>query len=293
MSELCYVNGDFVPKDKATISVLDHGLLYGDGVFEGIRVYNGFIFKLREHIQRLYRSAQIINLAIPLSPSEMERLIVETVRQSELRSAYVRPIITRGRGRMGISPSNCEKPTVIIIVEVLNVVFGEEFYENGITAIISTIRSHSAQGLPPAAKTLNYLINIMARIQAVAAGAQEAILLDEVGNVSEGSVDNVFLVADGSVVTPPLGHNLPGITRDWVIHLAQEAGYRVDIRSLAVSDLYTADEVFLTGTASEIVPVVTIDGRTIGSGKPGPVTKALREMYARSTGIPETGVAVF
>lgn len=293
MAELCYVNGEFVDKENATISVLDHGLLYGDGVFEGIRVYDGYAFKLHEHILRLYKSACIISLKMPMVMSSMEQLIVETVRRSGLRNAYIRPIVTRGGGRMGISPGNCKKPTVIVIVEALNVVFSKDLYERGISAMVSTIRNHSLHGLPPAAKTLNYLTNIMARIQAEVSGAQEAIFLDENGYVSEGSVDNIFIVTNGVLITPPLGNCLPGITRNFVIELAQNADYALHTCPITLSDLYTADEVFLTGTASEIVPVVTVDGRAIGNAQPGLITKALRLLYAKNTGIPETGVAVY
>ena len=292
MTEVCYINGTFVPKSEAVISVLDHGLLYGDGVFEGIRVYNGYVFKLREHVARLVSSAQVLGLDIPMGPEQIADTILETARRSNLSNGYIRPIVTRGTGRLGISPSSCSHPTVIVLVEHENAVFDEEYYEKGIHAMVSSFRNPSNHGLPATAKTLNYGVRIVARMQALAAGSQEAILLDEFGNVAEGCVDNVFVVLGNTVATPPVEGILPGITREWVLSLAERAGFAPEIRPMNVSDLYTASEMFLTGTASEIVPVAFLDGRAIGSGVPGPVTRRLRQLYKETVGTAATGTKI-
>ncbi|MBN1858805.1 branched-chain-amino-acid transaminase [Candidatus Bipolaricaulota bacterium] len=292
MTEICYINGAFVEKSEAMISVLDHGLLYGDGVFEGIRAYNGYVFKLQEHVARLFNSAQVLGLNIPMDPEQMAAKIIETARRSELKNGYIRPIVTRGAGRLGISPSSCARPTVIVLVEHENAVFDDEAYEKGIRAMVSTFRNPSNHGLPATAKTLNYGVRIMARMQALAAGSEEAVLLDEFGNVAEGSVDNVFVVYGNTVVTPPVGGILPGITREWVLSLAEQAGFALEVRPMNVSDLYTASEMFLTGTASEIVPVAFLDGRAIGTGVPGPVTRRLRQLYKEAVGTAATGTKI-
>jgi len=288
-----YLDGEFVPEEEARISVFDHGLLYGDGVFEGIRAYNGYVFKLEEHLKRLYASAKAILLEIPLTKDQFREAILETLRVNELRDAYIRPIVTRGVGDLGIDPRKCARPTVIIIPREGIGLYDEKLYERGLRAIVATTRNQPPESLPPTIKSLNYLTNILARIEANVRGADEAIMLDIRGNVSEGSADNIFIVKDEELYTPPVMNNLPGITRAVVIELAREEGYEVHEENFGIAELYTADEVFLTGTAAEIAPIVEIDGRVIGEGKPGPITRKLRERFRKITGIPETGTPIY
>jgi len=288
-----YLDGEFVPEEEARISVFDHGLLYGDGVFEGIRAYNGYVFKLEEHLKRLYASAKAILLEIPLTKDQFREAILETLWVNELRDAYIRPIVTRGVGDLGIDPRKCARPTVIIIPREGIGLYDEKLYERGLRAIVATTRNQPPESLPPTIKSLNYLTNILARIEANVRGADEAIMLDIRGNVSEGSADNIFIVKDEELYTPPVMNNLPGITRAVVIELAREEGYEVHEENFGIAELYTADEVFLTGTAAEIAPIVEIDGRVIGEGKPGPITRKLRERFRKITGIPETGTPIY
>lgn len=287
-----YIDGEFVPEEEARISVFDHGLLYGDGVFEGIRAYNGYVFKLEEHLDRLYASARAILLEIPLARDQMREAILETLRVNGLRDAYIRPIITRGVGDLGIDPRKCARPTVIIIAKEWKSLYPEAF-ERGLRAVVAAVRNRSPESLPPTVKSLNYLTNILARIEANVRGADEAIMLDLQGHIAEGSADNIFIVRNGELYTPPPLHILPGITRQTVIELAKGEGLAVHEAFFGLAELYTADEVFLTGTAAEIAPIVEIDGRVIGEGKPGPITKKLWERFKAITGVPETGTPIY
>jgi len=266
-----YINGKFVPEEEASVSVFDHGFLYGDGAFEGIRAYNGRIFRLEDHGKRLYDSAKAIMLCIPISQEEMAQAIIDTVRKNGMKDGYIRPIVTRGVGDLGLDPLKCSIPTIIIITKEWGAMYGN-LYEVGLTAITVTVRRNSPDSLPPNTKSLNYLNNIMAKIEANVKGGNEAIILDSTGRVSEGSGDNIFVVKDGKILTPFTINNLKGITRDAVMQLAREKGYSMEERDLGLFDLYTADEVFVTGTAAEVAPVTTVDGRSVGTGKPGPIT---------------------
>ena len=283
-----YVDGKFVPAEKAAISIYDHGLLYGDGVFEGIRAYNGRVFRLEDHVKRLYDSAKAIMLEIPLSQEEMCSAILETLRKNELSDAYIRPLVTRGVGDLGLDPLRCTKPTVLIITQKWDAMYGD-LYEVGLTAVTVAVRRNSPAALPPNIKSLNYLNNVLAKIEANVKGGDEAIFLDAEGTVSEGSGDNIFVVKDGVISTPPTLNNLKGITRKAVIEVAEAEGYTVREVALGLFDLYTADELIVTGTAAEVAPVTMIDGRTIGDGKPGPITKVLIEgvrVLTLTTGTP-------
>ncbi len=288
-----YVNGEFVEKEEATISIYDHGLLYGDGIFEGIRAYDGYVFKLKEHLDRLYRSGRAIMLEIPLSFAQMEEAILETLRVNDLKTAYIRPLITRGAGDLGLDPRKCGRPSVLIMVREWESLYGEELFKKGLRAIVTTVRNQAPESLPPAVKTLNYLTNIMARIQANVWGADEAIMLDIRGNVSEGSADNIFIYKGERFYSPPVMNNLPGITRDLIIDLLSKDGYEVREQHFGIAELYMADEVFVTGTAAEVAPIVEIDGRIIGDGKPGPMTKKIADKFRQLTGKPETGKAIY
>lgn len=289
-----YLNGEFVPEEEAKISAFDHGFLYGDGVFEGIRAYDGYVFKLEEHLDRLYDSARAIQLEIPLRREEMREAILETLRVNRLRTSYIRPIVTRGVGDLGIDPRKCPgPPTVLILVREWKSLYPEELYEKGLRAVVASTRARPPESLPPSIKSLNYLVNILAKLEANAAGVDEAILLDVRGFVAEGTADNLFVVKKNTLYTPPVTTNLPGITRGVILELAHEAGYPVREEYFGVAQLYTADEVFLTGTAAEVVPIVEIDGRPIGAGRPGPVTRDLRERFRALTGKPETGVPIY
>ena len=283
-----YFDGKFVPAEEAAVSVYDHGLLYGDGVFEGIRAYNGRVFRLEEHVERLYDSAKAIMLEIPMTQDEMCDAIRETLRKNGLTDAYIRPIVTRGIGDLGLDPLKCARPTVIIISQNWEAMYGD-LYEVGLTAITVTVRRNSPAALPPNIKSLNYLNNILAKIEANVKGGNEAVFLDDAGNVSEGSGDNIFVIKDGKILTPHTLNNLRGITRKAVIEVALARGYSVEGVDLGIFDLYTADEIFVTGTAAELAPVTKIDGRVIGGGKPGPITKDLIEGFkemTKSTGTP-------
>lgn len=289
-----YMNGEFVEENEASVSIFDHGLLYGDGIFEGIRAYDGYVFKLDEHLERLYDSAKAIRLEMPFLKKEMEHAILETLRVNELRTSYIRPIVTRGVGDLGIDPKKCKSgASVFIILKQWKALYPEEFYERGLRAIVASTRAKASEGLSPSIKTLNYLNNIMAKIEANAWGADEAIMLDLHGNVAEGTADNLFKIKNGVLYTPPVFSNLPGITRATVIELAKNAGYEVREEHFGTAQLYTADEIFLTGTAAEVISIVEIDGREIGEGTPGPVTFDLRNRFKAITGIPETGTAIY
>ncbi len=282
MDLLVYINGKFVPRSEAKISVFDHGFLYGDGVFEGIRAYNGKVFKLREHIDRLYDSARAIALDIPISKEEFMEIILETLRVNKLRDAYIRPIVTRGVGDLGLDPRRCKEPTIIVIAQPWEKLYGD-LYERGIKAVTVTVRRNAIDSLPPNIKSMNYLNNILAKIEANAKGGDEAIFLDQNGYISEGSGDNIFIVKNGVIMTPPTINNLKGITREVVIDIIQRLGIPFKEVNLSLYDLYTADEVFVTGTAAEVCPIVWIDGRVIGDGKPGEITKTLMIEFRKVT----------
>ncbi|NHW88105.1 MAG: branched-chain-amino-acid transaminase [Archaeoglobales archaeon] len=282
MGLLVYLDGKFVPEEEAKISIFDHGFLYGDGVFEGIRAYNGRVFRLREHMNRLYDSAKAIDLQIPITKEEFEKIILETLRINKLRDAYIRPIVTRGVGDLGLDPRKCKKPTIIVITKPWGKLYGD-LYERGLKAVTVAVRRNPYDALPPNIKSLNYLNNILAKIEANAKGGDEAIFLDKLGFISEGSGDNIFIVKNGSILTPPAINNLPGITREVVIEIIKKLGIPFAERNLSLYDLYTADEVFVTGTAAEIAPIVEVDGRKIGDGKPGKLTKRLMEEFEKVT----------
>jgi len=279
-----YLDGRFVQKEEAKISVFDHGLLYGDGVFEGIRAYNGKVFRLDAHLDRLYDSAKTINLTPPLTKAELADLVLETLRKNRLRDGYIRPVITRGVGDLGLDPRKCPKPTVFIIAVEWGAMYGD-LYEKGLKAVTVSVRRNAAEALPPNAKTLNYLNNILAKMESYLKGGDEAIIFDTNGYLSEGSGDNIFVVKKEAVLTPPSLNNLRGITQAVVLECARDFGIEVKWQNLGFFDLYTAAEVFVTGTAAEVAPIVEIDGRTIGTGKPGPITgklmKAFREVTKR------------
>ncbi len=274
-----FLDGRYYDERTAKISVFDHGLLYGDGVFEGIRAYNGRVFKLKEHIDRLFYSAKAILLTIPMSHAEIMRAVVETCRRNQVRDGYIRLLVTRGVGTLGLNPNRCKRGSVIIIAGKIQL-YPPELYERGmeIVTVPTTRNLHSA--VNPAIKSLNYLNNILAKIEANNAGCEEAIMLNVEGYVAECTGDNVFIVKDGDLMTPPLSAGaLYGITRRVVIDLAQEAGHRVSEPNLTRYDLFNADECFVTGTGAEIVPIVKIDGRVIGRGKPGKITRKLVARY--------------
>ncbi len=283
MSELLiYSNGKYVPQSQATTSLYDHGFLYGDGVFEGIRAYNGRVFKLDEHIDRLYDSALAIALDIPLSKEEVKEAILETLRKNKLKNAYIRPIVSRGVGDLGLDPRKCPKPNIFIISQEWGAMYGD-LYETGLTAVTVTVRRNAPDALSPNIKSLNYLNNILGKIEANEKGGDEAIFLDNNGYISEGSGDNIFVIKNGKVVTPPTINNLRGITRAVAIDLLKEMTYPITEANIGLFDLYTADEVFVTGTAAEAAPIVKIDGRRIGNGKLGPVTKKVVAAFSEVT----------
>ncbi len=279
---LVYLDGEFVPESEARISIFDHGFLYGDGVFEGIRAYNGRVFRLKEHVDRLYDSAKAIDLEIPVSREEFMEIILETLRKNNLKDAYIRPIVTRGIGDLGLDPRKCGKPSIIVITKPWGKLYGD-LYEKGLTAVTVAVRRNSFDALPPNIKSLNYLNNILAKIEANAKGGDEAIFLDRNGYISEGSGDNIFVVKNGKILTPPTINNLRGITREAVIELIHKLGIPFIETNLGLYDLYTANEVFVTGTAAEIAPIVVIDGRKIGNGRPGEITKMLMEEFRKLT----------
>ena len=278
-----YINGKYRDEAEAAISVFDHGLLYGDGIFEGIRAYHGRIFKLKEHIDRLFCSAKAILLTIPMTHAEMMGAVVETCRHNEVRDGYIRLVVTRGVGTLGLNPNRCKDPSVIVIAGKIQL-YPPELYQNGMEIItVPTVRNlHSA--LNPAIKSLNYLNNILAKIEANNAGCEEAIMLNAEGFVAECTGDNIFIVKEDHLLTPPLTAGaLYGITRRVVLDLAASLGLKVAETNLTRYDLFNANECFLTGTGAELVPVVRIDGRIIGAGKPGTVTTRLVEEYRALT----------
>ncbi|NOX56403.1 MAG: branched-chain-amino-acid transaminase [Planctomycetes bacterium] len=283
MARKVYINGSLVDEADAKVSVFDHGLLYGDGVFEGIRVYGGRVFLLKEHVDRLYESAKAIRLAIPISSEQMIRDVEETVKANEIEDGYVRLVVTRGAGTLGLDVRKTSNPQVIIIADTISL-YAPEVYEQGMHLVTAaTIRNHPS-AISPRIKSLNYLNNILAKIEGTDAGAVEALMLNHKGEVAECTGDNIFIVKDRVIRTPPPDAGiLVGITRNAVIRLAKEAGYPVEETALVRHDIYVADECFLTGTAAEVIAVVSLDGRTIGDGKPGPITRDLRERFQQLT----------
>ncbi len=290
MENAVYLDGRFLPESEGKISVFDHGLLYGDGVFEGIRAYNKRVFRLERHVERMYQSAKAIDLKIPHTPEEFMDLILQTCRRNGIVDGYIRPIVTRGPGDLGLDPRKCKRgPTVIIIAQPGITLYPKEKYEKGLRLVTSSYRRVPPQSLSPSIKSLNYLNQIMARVEANQYGADEALLLDVQGYVSEASADNFFIVQNHSVITPPTSTNLPGVTRETALELAEKLGLRTHERPFTLYDVWASNEAFITGTAAEIGPVVEVDGRTIGDGKPGKITKQLMKAFRElvtTTGTP-------
>lgn len=290
---LIYIDGEYYPKSQAKISVYDHGLLYGDGVFEGIRAYDGIVFKLKEHIDRLYRSAHTIMLQIPVTKEEMMQIVLETLRKNNLRDAYIRLVVTRGVGDLGLNPKKCAKPTIIVITDKI-ALHGGEAKEKGVTAMLSWVKRDPVDATTHEIKSLNYLNSILAKIEANISGVDEAICLDKNGFVCEGVAENVFIVKEKRIFTPPSYTGaLPGITAESVIKLARRLGFEVIEKNITPYELFNAEEVFFTGTAAEIVPVREINKRVIGNGKPGPITKRLMEEFAKLVRDPKEGTPIY
>lgn len=278
-----YIDGQFYDEADAKISVFDHGLLYGDGVFEGIRMYHNRVFKLREHIERLCWSAKAIMLNMPLTPEELIAATVESCRQNNLRDGYIRLVVTRGKGTLGLDPRKCPKASVIIIATTIQL-YPEKTYQEGLAIATVPTTRNLVNAVNPAIKSLNYLNNVLARIEANNAGVEEAIMLNSDGFVAECTADNVFVVQKGRLLTPPLSAGaLYGITRNTVLDCARELGIPAGEPNLSRYDLYIADEMFVTGTAAEIVPVIKVDGRVVGTGKPGPLTAKLLAAFREKT----------
>lgn len=291
MAQWIYLNGEFVTKENAKVSVYDHGFLYGDGIFEGIRIYNGNIFKCKEHLERLYDSAKSIMLDIPLSFEEMQSALIESVRKNVLQNGYIRLVVSRGPGDLGLDPRRSPKANVIIIVEQLSI-YAEEAYVDGLKIVSVSTRRNVPDALNPKIKSLNYLNNILVKIQANLAGVGEALMLNSQGYVAEGSGDNIFIIKNGVLTTPPsyVGA-LEGITRAAIIDICGKIGYKVKEEPFTLHDVYVADEVFLTGTAAEVIAVREVDARIIGQGKAGPVTTHLLKEF-RSI-VDKDGVKVY
>ena len=286
-----YLNGKIVPEKEAVVSVFDHGLLYGDGVFEGIRTYHGKVFRLEDHIDRLYRSAAVIALSIPISKEEMAKAVVETCKANDCMNGYIRLIVTRGVGGLGLNPYLCKEPQVIIIAGAIQL-YPKELYEKGMAVVtVGTVRNQ-VEAINPRIKSLNYLNNVMAKIEAINAGVMECIMMNPQGFVAEASGDNIFVIRGKQLLTPPVWCGaLEGITRQVVMELAPSCGLTVKEDVLTRYDLFTADEMFLTGTAAEIISVTNVDRRTIGSGVPGPYTQALLAAFGEETKKTGTPVA--
>jgi branched-chain amino acid aminotransferase len=286
-----YLNGEFVTKENAKVSVYDHGFLYGDGIFEGIRIYDGNIFRCKQHLDRLYDSAKSIMLDIPLTYEEMEAALIETLRKNDLRNGYIRLVVSRGPGNLGLDPKRCPQAWVIIIVEQLSI-YPEEAYRNGLRSVSVSPRRNIPDALNPKIKSLNYLNNILVKIQANLADVGEAIMLNSQGYVAEGSSDNIFIVKRNVVYTPPTYVGaLEGVTRGAIIDLCHRLGYTIKEEPFTLHDVYCADEVFFTGTAAEVIAVREVDGRMIGEGKAGPVTLHLLEEFRKIVTV--EGVKVF
>jgi branched-chain amino acid aminotransferase len=286
-----YIDGKFYSEADAKISVFDHGLLYGDGIFEGIRFYNGRVFRLEQHLERLWDSAHSICLEIPMSMREMSEAVLETIRQNNLRDGYIRLVVTRGKGNLGLNPEQCERPTVIIITTQITL-YSASVYQNGLTVVTCATRRTNPGALNPAVKSLNYLNNVMARIEANLAGADEALMLNDAGNVAECTADNVFIIKHGQILTPPITAGaLRGITRAVVFEIASELGIKVSEVEITRHDVFTAEECFLTGTAAEVIPVAEADGRSIGNGKPGPISTRIIARFRQL--VHESGTPIY
>lgn len=284
MERIVYLNGSFVPRSEAKVSVFDRGYLYGDGVFEGIRQYSGRVFRLEQHLERLYRGARAIALEIPMAPEELRETILETIRRNGLQDAYIRVVVSRGQGDLGLDPRACRSPATVVVIADTISLYPKEVYEQGLEVITCATRRNLPAALNPQIKSLNYLNNILAKIEVVRAGAHEGLMLNQQGYIAEATGDNIFVWLRGTLITPP-SHSgiLEGVTRQVAIELAaeMELPFREDL--LTLYDVYSADECFLTGTAAEIVPVSRVDGRLIGDGKPGPITKRLTARFKEVT----------
>jgi len=290
---LVFIDGEYHPKSEATVSVYDHGFLYGDGVFEGIRAYNGTVFRLKEHIRRLYEGIKVTRINLQLTKEQMTNAIVDTLRKNNLTDAYIRVIVSRGRGNLGLDPRSCPKPSVVIMAEPVAPAHGKEAREKGITAIISGYRRDRVDGTSHELKSLNYIQSVMAKFQAIDASADEALMLDGRGMVSEFHGSNLFMIKDNRFNTPSSASGvLPGVTRARVMRLTDELGYELRERDITPFELMIADEIFLTGTMAEIVPVVKMNGIQIGDGHPGPLTKEVIRGFQRITQDPKEGVPI-
>ena len=287
-----YIDGKYYPKSEAKISVYDHGFLYGDGVFEGIRSYAVIVFKLNEHIDRLYRSANAIMLKIPLSKDEMIKAVLETLSKNNLKDAYIRLVVTRGEGDLGLDPRRCPKPSVIIVTDLLHL-YDAEKREKGMSMIISWVRRDPVDATTHEIKSLNYLNSILSKIEANNAGADEALILDRRGFICEATGENLFIIKDGKIITPPLSSGaLPGVTAEVIKRLAMKIGYTVIEREITPTELYWADEAFLSGTGAEIMPIREVNKRTIGKGKLGPITRRLIEEFNKIVKDPSEGIPI-
>ena len=283
MSLKIYIDGKLFEEEQAKVSVFDHGLLYGDGVFEGIRAYNGEIFREDEHIKRLYKSAKAVMIEIPMTPDEFKKAMYDTMAANSLSDAYIRAVVTRGVGDLGLDPRNCPKPSVIIITASIEL-YPEKLYQKGLDLVTVPTHRIASSALSPRIKSCNYLNNILAKIEAIRAGCIEAVMLNSKGEVAECTGDNIFIVTDGVLKTPPPDAGiLEGVTRGVVMEIAREMGIKVRETVLTRYDLHTADECFLTGTAAEVIPVVSIDGRQIGDGKPARTTLKLLAKFRELT----------
>jgi len=287
-----YIDGKYCSKSEAKVSVYDHGFLYGDGVFEGIRAYNGVVFKLKEHVDRLYRSAHAMMLNIPLTKQEMVDAVLETLRRNQMKDSYIRLIVTRGIGDLGLDPRKCPNPSVIIIADTISIRSGNAT-EVGVTAVFTWVRRNSVDATTHEIKSLNYLNSVLGKIEANAFGADEAICLEPGGTVAEGVGENIFIVKNGEVITPPSSTGaLEGITSDAIIKLCEKLGIKVTVANLTPFMIFTADEAFFTGTAMEVVPIREVNRRVIGDGKPGAVTKKLMDEFHKVIADAENGVKI-
>lgn len=285
-----YIDGKYYPKEQARVSVYDHGLLYGDGVFEGIRAYSGRVFRLDEHLQRLYTSARSLAIEIPCPLEEMRRIVLETLRRNKLKDSYIRLMVTRGVGDLGLDPRKCKKASVIVITDTIKL-YPAEAYENGLRIIVASTRKTSPDSLSPRIKSMNYLNNILAKIEAIGAGVAESVMLDKNGFLTECTSENIFLVKNHVLYTPTsVVGILEGITRSAVMELAQKVGIDVQMAFLTPHDLYTSDETFVTGTGAEILPVVEVGNRKIGDGRVGPVTRQLLAAFRELTQLEGTPI---
>ena len=289
---LVYIDGEYYPKSQAKISVYDHGFLYGDGVFEGIRAYNGVVFKLKEHVDRLFRSAHALTLEIPLSKQEVINAVTETLRKNMMKDSYIRLVVTRGLGDLGLDPRKCPKATIVIITDTINIRAGNA-KETGITTMFSWVRRNPVDATTHEIKSLNYLNSVLAKIEANACGVDEAICLENNGYIAEGVGENIFIIKNGEMFTPPTSTGaLAGITAEVVTELATKLGIKLAVANLTPFMIFTADEAFFTGTAMEVVPIREVNKRQIGDGKPGPITKKLMTEFHKVIEDPTQGIKI-